>query len=121
MEAFAADRSSQDEGKVGGAVESVPARRIRSNESRVCAAGRNDGPCDMGVGGVQLLSSRYGKYGGAASLRLTRAEGEMADAASQRRNKIVLRDDRTGRRIIGCYEHQSLDQGRRLGLHHQWA
>ena len=60
------------------------------DQSRICAAGRNDGPRGFWLGGVQLLGARHRQHGSARALRHARAAGTMAEAAARRRDPLGL-------------------------------
>ena len=96
-------RGAEAQGARGGPVESVPAgerARRRPDQPRVRAAVRDHGPVASRAGGVQLLGARHRQHGSAGALRHAGAAGALAEAAARRRDPLLLRDDRAGRRLV---------------------
>jgi hypothetical protein len=56
--------------------------------------------------GKQPLRARHRQHGSAREGRHARAEGEVAEAAAQRRDPLGLRHDRAERRLVGRQERR---------------
>ena len=88
--------------------------------TRVRAALRDHGPlARLRAGGLQLLGARHRQHGSAGALRHARAEAPVARAAARRRDPVVLRDDRAGRRLVGRDQHPVEHRPRRRRVRHQ--
>ena len=89
------------------------------DQPRVCAAVRDHGPLADGARGVQLLGPRHRQHGSAGPLRHARAEGALAQAAAGRRDSLLLRHDRAGRRLVRRHQHPVAHRARRRRLRDQ--
>ena len=106
-------------------MEPVPAGPARGrarhapHQPRVRAARRDHGPRPLGLGDLQLLGARYRQHGAAAPVRHARAARTLAGAAAERRDPLLLRHDRAGRRELRRDQHRHPDRARRGALRDQ--
>ncbi len=104
-----AARGRQEQGQGVRPVEFLPAAfrdRPRPHQPRLRLHRRRAGQVPAGVGVAELLRARHRQHGSAGEGRHARAEGEVAEAAAERRDPLGLRHDRAGRRFVGCQEHR---------------
>ena len=103
------DGSTQGESEGGGPFELfLPASEHGARileQSRIRAAVRNHGPLADRRRGFQLLGARHRQHGSAGPLRHRGAEEAVAQAAVGRRDPLLLRHDRAGRRLVRRDEH----------------
>ena len=117
-------RGAQAQGTGGGTVEPVragQASRGRSHQLRVRAPVRDHGALAAGAGVVQLQRARHRQHGNAHAVRHAGAAGALAHAAARRRDPLVLRHDRAGRRVERCDQRAVVDRPGRRRLRHQRA
>ncbi len=106
-------RGPERRGARAGTVEFLADRqrpRSRTDHGRIRLHRRGDRPLTPGGRSLQLQRPRHGQHGSARTIRLGRTETRVARAAARRQNPLGLRDDGTGRRVVG--RHQHLDDGR---------
>ena len=60
----------------------------------------------------ELLGPRHGEHGGARARRHARTEEAVARAAPQRRDPLVLRDDRAGHGVVRRAQHRDVGRAR---------
>ena len=77
------------------------------------------GRSPIGAGSVQLLGARHRQHGSAGALRHRRAAEAVARAAAGRRDPLLLRHDRAGRRLVRRDQHRGAHRARRRRLRHQ--
>ena len=114
-----AARGRQEQGQGFRPVELLPAPlrdRPRAHQPRLCLHRRRARQAAAGVGVAQLLGARHRQHGSAGEGRHARAEGEVAEAAAQRRDPLGLRHDRTERRLVGRQERRHARRARRRRL-----
>ena len=98
----------KEEARVEGPLEPLPARlrpRRRPHEPGVRPPVRGHGPKPHGPRALQLQRPRHGQHGSPRALRHGGAESEVAHAAPGRSDKVLLRDDRARRGLLGRDEH----------------
>ena len=88
-------------------------------QPRICADLRSAGPLGDRLRGGQLLGARHRQHGSVRPLRLGRAQGEVAEAAAQRRDPLVLRHDRAGGGLVRRAQRRVPHRERRRQLRHQ--